>query len=127
MAILIQINNVAGVNIVIDKPVFHVGRGEGSDLRIDDELASRDHAVIELKADAQNATVVDWILRDQNSTNGTYVNDRRITVHALVDGDVLRIGKTFFKFFSDNKGDFGETRIMKKSIIPGIYYTSNKS
>lgn len=33
------------------------------------------------------------LLRDANSTNGTYVNDRRIRgEHTLVDGDVIRLG-----------------------------------
>ncbi|MGE0082619.1 MAG: FHA domain-containing protein [Thiohalomonadaceae bacterium] len=126
MAVLVQINGVPGVNIVIGKPVFRIGRGEGNDLRIDDELASREHAVIDFKADADNADTGDWILRDKESTNGTFVNDRRITVHALMDGDVMRIGKTFFKFFLDDHSVMGETRVIKKTIIPGIYYTTDK-
>jgi pSer/pThr/pTyr-binding forkhead associated (FHA) protein len=127
MAVLVQINSIAGVNIRIDKPVFTIGRGEGNDLRIDDDLASREHAVIDCKETTRDPKVYDWILRDQNSTNGTYVNDRRITTHALVDGDVMRIGKTFFKFFSDNHADLGETKVIKKTIIPGVYYTTPKS
>jgi pSer/pThr/pTyr-binding forkhead associated (FHA) protein len=127
MAVLIQVNNVAGVNILIDKSPFRIGRGEGNELRIDDELASREHAVIDCKVEANNPELRDWILRDQKSTNGTFVNDRQITVHALVDGDVLRIGKTFLKFFTNDNASLSETRVMKKTIIPGVYYTTDKS
>lgn len=126
MAVLVQINGVPGVNIIVTKPVFRIGRGEGNELRIDDELASREHAVIDYRSDAKDPASGDWILRDQNSTNGTFVNDRRITVHALMDGDVMRIGKTFFKFFVDDHSVMGETRVIKKTIIPGIYYTTDK-
>lgn len=126
MAVLVQINGVPGVNVVVSKPVFRIGRGEGNDLRLDDELASREHAVIDFRAHANSNDEGDWILRDKESTNGTFVNDRRITVHALVDGDVMRIGKTFFKFFRDDHGIMGETRVIKKTIIPGVYYTTDK-
>ncbi len=126
MAILVQINGVPGVTISVEKPTFRIGRGEDNHLRIDDELASRLHAIIDFKADPDNPEAGDWILRDQNSTNGTYVNDRRITVHALVEGDVMRIGKTFFRFFYNDHADFGETRVIKKTIIPGLYYTTDK-
>ncbi|MCK9531024.1 MAG: FHA domain-containing protein [Gammaproteobacteria bacterium] len=125
MAILVQVNGVPGVTVPVEAPVFRIGRGEDNQLRIDDELASRVHAVIEFKKGAEDASG-DWILRDHNSTNGTFVNDRRITVHALVDGDVLRIGKTFFRFFADDHAELGETRVIKKTFIPGVYYTTEK-
>ncbi len=126
MAILVQINGVPGVTVPIETPAFRIGRGEDNQLRIDDELASRMHALIEFKQGAADAASGDWILRDQNSTNGTFVNDRRITVHALVDGDVLRIGKTFFRFFADDHAELSETRMIKKTFIPGVYYTTEK-
>ncbi|MFA5530228.1 MAG: FHA domain-containing protein [Thiohalomonadaceae bacterium] len=126
MAVLVQINGVPGVNIIVGKPVFRIGRGEGNDLRIDDELASREHASIDFRPGPGDVDTGDWILRDQGSTNGTFVNDRRITVHALLDGDVMRIGKTFFRFFLDDHSVMGETRVIRKTLIPGIYYTTDK-
>lgn len=128
MAALVQINIVAGVKVYIDKSPFTIGRGEESDLCVDDELVSRTHALIECsqKSPEDQRSCV-WILRDQNSTNGTCVGDRKITVHALMDGDVVRIGKTFLKFYSDDHGELGETRVIKRTIIPGIYYTTEKT
>lgn len=127
MPVLIQVNSVAGVKIGIETNEFTIGRGEDNDLRIDDDLVSRRHALIDCTVKPNDPGSCDWILRDQESTNGTFVNDRRITIHALVNGDVLRIGKTFLKFFADDNADHGETRVIKKSIIPGIYYTKPKS
>lgn len=39
-----------------------------------------------------------WTLVDRGSKNGTFVNGRRVVEHALVDGDLLRLGSTFLVF-----------------------------
>lgn len=66
---------------------FTIGRGPANALPLVDPGASRQHAAI-LHTDNQ------WVLRDTGSTNGTYVNNRRITEHVLRPGDVVNIGET---------------------------------
>ena len=39
-----------------------------------------------------------WILRDSGSTNGTYVNNRRVDRHELVDNDFIKFGSAMCKF-----------------------------
>jgi pSer/pThr/pTyr-binding forkhead associated (FHA) protein len=39
-----------------------------------------------------------FVVQDGGSTNGVYVNERRIDKHELVDNDVITMGKTTFKF-----------------------------
>lgn len=56
-----------------------------------DRRASRHHATITVNADETAVTV-----RDQGSKNGTFVNGERITEAPLRDGDLLRIGDSFF-------------------------------
>lgn len=56
-----------------------------------DRRASRHHATLEVAADEAEVTV-----RDHGSKNGTFVNGARITHAALRDGDLLRIGDSFF-------------------------------
>ena len=127
MAVLVQINIVAGVKVHIDKSTFTIGRGEDNDLCVDDELASRAHAVIEcIRNSPDESAPCIWLLRDLNSTNGTFVKDKRVTVHALAENDVLRIGKTFLKFHLDDHAHLGETRVIRKTIIPGFYYITDK-
>lgn len=67
---------------------LEIGRAETCQVRLDDAYASLHHARLQHRDGA-------WVLEDLGSTNGTYVNDRRIAapveVHA---GDVVRIGKT---------------------------------
>jgi hypothetical protein len=48
------------------------------------------------------ATGSGFRVNDLGSTNGTFVNDKRITSHDLVDNDNVRLGRTPFKFKSMN-------------------------
>lgn len=127
MATLIQYkNNIAGIKIAIDRTPFHIGRSEENDLCIDDDLASRHHAVIEKVHSDNDESSTHYILRDLDSTNGTYVNHNTISAHLMVEGDMIRIGQTFFRFSASIQADMGETKILKKSIIPGVFYTTEK-
>jgi pSer/pThr/pTyr-binding forkhead associated (FHA) protein len=46
------------------------------------------------------ATQGGFKLNDLGSTNGTYVNDKRVNTHDLVDNDNVRLGKVHFKYKS---------------------------
>lgn len=128
MATLIQYkNNVAGVKIAIEKSPFRIGRSEDNDLCINDDLASRNHALIEKVRSEDEDGLSHYILRDLDSTNGSYINHNAITTHLLVDGDMIRIGQTFFRFSESNQAEMSETKILKKSIIPGVFYTTEKN
>jgi ribosomal protein L37E len=48
------------------------------------------------------ATGGGYRINDLGSTNGTFVNDKRVTSHDLVDNDNVRLGRTAFKFKSMN-------------------------
>ena len=55
-------------------------------LRLVGQSVSRKHGRLDPGPDG-------WILHDNNSTNGLFVNDRRITERRLRDGDIVRIGE----------------------------------
>jgi pSer/pThr/pTyr-binding forkhead associated (FHA) protein len=38
------------------------------------------------------------VLHDLRSTNGTFVNDKRVSRHTLADGDSVQIGETVMQF-----------------------------
>lgn len=62
-----------------------------SDIALRDPNVSRRHAQI-------TYTGQDWTIEDLNSTNGTMVNNRRITRCPLRDGDLLTFGLSTFEF-----------------------------
>ena len=71
-----------------------LGRSTDNDIQIADGQASRHHA--EIRYDNGRHHIVDL-----NSTNGTLVNDNRITsAHALSHGDIITIGNTEFRYES---------------------------
>jgi hypothetical protein len=70
---------------VMDR-LTNVGRGPGNDLVLVDPSVSWNHATLWVEGDTP------WI-RDLSSTNGTWVNGRRLTVQEpLSPGDQLRFG-----------------------------------
>ena len=70
-----------------------IGRHPDSDVFLDDVTVSRNHAVVTREGEA-------YIISDQGSLNGTYVNRRRIERQTLLDGDELQIGKYKLTFIT---------------------------
>jgi tetratricopeptide (TPR) repeat protein len=71
--------------IALESPKFTIGRGPENSLCLPSSVVSRLHAeVIRLGQD--------FVLRDLGSTNGSYLNGKRITESMLSDGDQIRFG-----------------------------------
>ena len=71
---------------------INLGRASDSTFHLDDDYASSRHAQL-VRRDEQT-----WVVTDLGSTNGTYVNGRRITTPTPITlGDVIRIGKTLMR------------------------------
>lgn len=68
-----------------------IGRGK-ADLKFNDNDISRNHASIETFSETQ------IFLRDMASTNGTFLNNKRITYSKLSHGDLIQIGSTVLRF-----------------------------
>jgi pimeloyl-ACP methyl ester carboxylesterase len=100
-----------------------IGRGEANDVSIPDESVSKQHALIERRDD-------DYVIRDRQSRNGTWLGKQRVDEHWLKDGDVLSLGraKVVFKggFTSDELTLIGTPRIdgepMRRPVVfvPGL-------
>lgn len=74
-------------SFVIDGRPLTIGRGPDNALVLQDTRASRHHARIYGRQGA-------LLLSDLGSTNGSWVNDRRIQEIALGEGDRIRLGDT---------------------------------
>ncbi len=71
-----------------------IGRGPHNTIVLSGRYVSKEHAVIYLQEGQ-------YLLADQNSTNGTYHNGTRITEPVpLADGDEITIGTTVFAYQS---------------------------
>ena len=63
-----------------------IGRTPDNDLQIDSKFISRHHCQIVTQPDA-------CVIEDLNSTNGIYVQSKRVRRHNLNDGDVVQVGQ----------------------------------
>ncbi len=87
---------IHGDTIAVSSP-FKIGRDEGASLTLADEDASREHALL-----SRDPADGGWWLTDLQSTNGTYVNGRRIRAATrITDGDRIRIGNGQWYFRSN--------------------------
>jgi len=97
-----------------------IGRLPELDICIDVEAVSRQHAKVIKEGKA-------WVLEDLNSTNGTYVNDERVSKRPLVDGDIVRVGKAILKFLSGSNIEASyHEEIYRMTIVDGLTGVHNK-
>jgi pSer/pThr/pTyr-binding forkhead associated (FHA) protein len=80
--------------VVTEKEHISIGRTTENDIVLDNRGVSRKHAQIEF-ADGGA------LLIDNDSLNGTFVNQRKVTEQPLHDSDVITIGKYDLVFYSD--------------------------
>ncbi len=66
-------------------PAYKIGRDPASDIVVDDSRVSWNHAVLRLEHDC-------WLLEDHSSTNGTFMDTRRVHRVQITDACLLRLG-----------------------------------
>jgi pSer/pThr/pTyr-binding forkhead associated (FHA) protein len=71
--------------------VTHIGRGLAADLRLDEDSVSRRHAILVHRRSGSR-------ILDDRSSNGTFVNGRRVTQADLRNGDVLVLGRVVLRY-----------------------------
>ncbi len=86
----------------------------GLDIQIDDEKASRQHVKI-ITTDFENYELIDL-----NSTNHTYLNNKKVTESKLANGDKIRIGDTILKFVQKDEIDVEYIRQLNFNTIKAL-------
>ena len=94
----------------LDQEIITIGRKPGNDIHVDNLAVSGTHAKI--------LTILnDSFIEDLNSTNGTIINGKKITKHALSNGDKVKIGKHTLEYINEaaeaDEGEFEKTMIIR--------------
>lgn len=84
--------------VVSEKKRITIGRTNDNDIVLENRGVSRKHAMIEFN---DNAAVI----IDNESLNGTFVNNRRVTEELLRDSDTITIGKYCLEYHSEVSRD----------------------
>ncbi len=104
----------------LDGATLVLGRSSKCDIQIDQESVSRAHSKIINSGKSIR-------IRDLGSTNGTYVNDEIIEERVLGDGDLIKIGRTIFKFLSGGNIERAyHEEIYRLTTVDGLTQIYNK-
>ena len=104
----------------LDVATCIIGRSSKSDIQIDQESVSRNHCKL-------LNTGKSLLIRDLGSTNGTYVNDGPVGEHVLRDGDLIKVGRTIFKFLTGGNIEHAyHEEIYRLTTVDGLTQVYNK-
>lgn len=84
-----------GARYLLDKDESLAGRHPDADVFLDDVTVSRRHAEF-----VRTGTL--FSVRDLDSMNGTYLNEKLVSESVLADGDEVRVGKFRLTFYSSH-------------------------
>lgn len=119
-ALIRYVGEPIGEVIPIRAPGIRMGRSSENDVSLPEAEVSRHHARLTLAGDAERRVQI----TDLGSTNGTFVNGRRIEqVHKpipLEDGDVVRVGAHAFKLkqLDEIERHYHEVMMVQTSLDP---------
>jgi diguanylate cyclase (GGDEF)-like protein len=109
-----------GKRLQLGTAPFEIGRSAKNDLFIDQESVSRHHARIVFDGRAY------W-LQDQESTNGTFLNDESVREKELRDGDQVRVGRSILKFMTgENVEVHYHEEIYRLMTVDGLTQAYNR-
>ena len=84
---------INGMKRELENNIYILGRGTEADIQINDSGISRKHVSIEI------GEII--ILKDLNSTNGTFINDERVTEFSHEDKIIFKAGSSEIKVYRE--------------------------
>lgn len=88
-----------GKTIPLDQSRMVLGRSPGSDIVINLNSVSREHALIEKRDTAEGPA---YFISDLGSSNGTQINGTPVVQTRLSGDDKVRLGEVVFRFIQDD-------------------------
>jgi pSer/pThr/pTyr-binding forkhead associated (FHA) protein len=92
--IVVKFNDKVIERVVTEKKRVTIGRTKDNDIVLENRGVSRKHAQIEFNDGSA-------IVIDNESLNGTFVNNRRVSEELLRDSDIITIGKYALEFHTE--------------------------
>jgi len=77
--------------ILLDRAEHSLGRANEADIRLASQRASRQHAFITRRG-------VEFVLRDNDSHNGVFLNGVKVHSAILRDGDIIQVADSAFVY-----------------------------
>lgn len=109
--IVVKFDSKVIERVVVDKRRVSIGRTRENDIVLENRGVSRKHALIEFNDSGA-------VIIDNESLNGTFLNDRKVTEEILRDSDHITIGKYDLEFHDEEQevasesGDYDGTMIL---------------
>lgn len=91
----VKFNSAVMKEVILDKDSLSFGRKSDNDLVIDYPTISGHHGLIRKEDDH-------FIVEDLNSTNGTFINGRRVKSGSLKDRDQIGVAGHILDFYTDD-------------------------
>ncbi len=124
MASIVQlVDGVVANRFELSENGLKFGRTTDNQVIIDDLAVSSEHA--EISALKEDNGDIQYVLKDLQSTNGTFINEQKIDQQLLRHKDIIRVGWNSFTFINEDEVDLQKTTKVKKSWIPGVYYSGD--
>ena len=108
--LILKFNEEVIDHIEITQGDMKIGRKASTEIFLDNLAVSGEHANIFTIGD-------DSFIQDLGSTNGSFVNNKRITKHHLKSGDVIAIGKHTMIYYADSQKNEEHTEDFAKTVI----------
>jgi len=112
--LVIYIGNDSGSRHKLNNGFMTLGRSPEADIRIKDDRVSRIHCVIERRGH----TIT---IEDKGSTNGTYVDARKISRARLLPGVPVQLGHSIMKIEYKTEAEIrSEKRLLQRASLDAI-------
>lgn len=105
-----RVNQTEYVDHPLGQTTTTIGRSRDCDIAIEDTSLSRLHLRIEKRGGT-------YFLVDNNSSNGTFVNRRKVAEAPLIDGDEIVAGRIHFYFHFKEMAEGSVTRPMPAMTV----------
>jgi two-component system, cell cycle response regulator len=105
-----------GRQIELGNETVQIGRGEDATVRVESDLISRKHACIQRLGNA-------YMIQDQGSTNGTFVNGQKVGTRRLSEGDLIKLDKVVLRY---TESDAEDEQIREQAIVDALTGAYNK-